>query len=55
MRAFSEIDLSQVVTIKEKIKNTTGRLELSDLGDIETETFIKSIFREETFFSLFAE
>ena len=53
MRAFSEIDLFQVVSIKEKIM--AGEASQSDLGDIETETFMKSIFREETFFSLFAE
>ena len=53
MRAFSEMDLFQVVSIKEKIM--AGEASQSDLGDIETETFMKSIFREETFFSLFAE
>ena len=53
MRAFSEIDLFQVVSINEKI--IAGEASQSDLGDIETETFMKSIFREETFFSLFAE
>ena len=55
MRAFSEIDLWQDVKIEKKINTNTGELTKAEVEDIETETFTKSIFREETFFSLFAE
>ena len=55
MRAFSEIDLYQVIKINTKIQEATGELTKADLGDIEIETVTKSIYNAETFFSLFAE
>ena len=55
IRAFSEIDLKQVNEIQNRVNNSSGELTKTDVGVIETETFLKSIYKQETFFSLFAE
>ena len=55
IRAFSEIDLKQVIDIQKRVEESSGELTKTDVSVIETDTFLKSIYKQETFFSLFAE
>ena len=53
-RPFAEIDLQQVISLKETVVNTEHPLQKSDIIDLDPFT-VSANFNNETFFSIFAE